>query len=322
MKKSLFFISVLSCGFIFNAHTQSTFNLIGMNKMVLNPGFTASDTAFKHTASLTAQTLKSSNGFPGLITNNSIGTYQMRIDKIHSGIGIMINDNYFNIPSTTVNNQMAAKLYYRYTLFSCLSFGIDAGLVNENRYLTYTGLTFNGSTPVYFQYPPETVNNLVFDAGAGILYQSKGFYAGFSMDHINKPKASYPSYSPNGTVEGTSTSDLINFQGIEYDWVLGGSIPVGNCSIDLSASYYQLFRLNLNATFEAPHFFVGFSAIQENNSENHIFDEHDYYFYSAEAGIKVYKNKIRASFIYDFFPNSEPKAYSLAIIEGGLSYSF
>jgi len=316
MRKSICPIIALTVFSTLTAFSQEAFSLIDINKMVLNPAFTASDTAFKHDASIYTKTYTNSD-LPGSTNNSFIGTYQMRLDKIHSGVGIMVNYNYVSFGGVETNNQIAAKLYYRYIILPGLSVGADAGLVNLNSRLAISGLVFNGTSSTYVSYAVVTSNSFDFDAGAGILYQLKYFYAGFTMDHITKPMMSYP-FIDNISI----TRPMLNYQGIAYNWSIGGNIPIGKCGIELNAYYYQLYTLTLNATFESPHFFVGFSTIQDNNNENRIFEAEDSYYYSVMGGIKVYHKKIKVSFAYNFYQNSDYDPLNSTILEGGVSYSF
>jgi hypothetical protein len=143
------------------------------------------------------------------------------------------------------------------------------------------------------------------------------------MDHITKPQVTYPNFDySTGSIDGSTTYPMNNYQGIAYNWIIGGNIPIGKCGIDLSASYFQMYTLDLNATFEAPHFFLGFSVLQDNNNENVIFGTNDYYHYAFIGGIKAYHNKIKISLAYNYYQQTFPGQPPTIPLESSVSYSF
>ena len=245
----------------------------------------------------------------------------MRLDKIKSGVGIMVNYNYDVFPSET-DKQIAAKLYYRYTILPGFSVGADAGLVNSNSNFQFTynwNRGFVYPAIVYQTFPQQaTVNNLAFDGGLGILYQHKSFYVGFGTDHLTSPKSTYIAYNyESGSIDNFPIP-MHNYSGISYNWIIGSSVHGEAGGVNFSAAYRSNI-LSLNTSLESSHIFVGFSMFYDvsGNSLQDMFINNGNY-YALTAGLKLWHNKINASFAYDY----SGSFFSSATLEGGLSYSF
>ena len=318
MKKSLFYTAVMALLLTGKAYSQGAFSLINANKMVLNPAFTGLDTTFKHEASLYGKTYFDDLG---AINRSTTGTYQMNLDKIHSGAGIMVNYNYVNLSNSETLNQIATRLYYRYSILPGLSIGADAGFVNMNNHYQFQQITGYGFSPA--PYNNMTFRNFDFDAGIGFLYQLKFLYAGFSVDHLTKPLESFPGTDPIGNFSDNMLFPMLNYKGIAYHGIIGGTIPLVCCDFDIKAYYYSE-QVNFNATFEAPHFFVGTSIAFVNYLDYSIPQllSINSSYNAVMAGIKVYHSKMKVSFCYNFMPphNSQYAIFNSA--ECALSYSF
>ncbi len=291
-----------------NAYSQPAFSLIRANKMVFNPAFTGLDTAFKHQASLFSEFDYNNPGNYQYVYSSSIATFQMGLDKINSGVGIMVNYSYISDPFSETDNQLAAKLYYRYTFLPGLSIGIDAGVVDLKSHYQYGPIMEIFS---YVPYTNATINNFDFDGGAGILYQRKSFYAGVTIDHITSPKSTYPDYIYY--TEGP----MLYYSGISYNWIVGSSLRLGHKT---TLDFYLSYRSNitdLNLTFRASHFFIGISTLFESYTYSDMLINTD--FPSAlMCGLNLYHNKLKISFAYDIY--TDP--YYSAPFEGGISFSY
>jgi len=294
---------------------QPAFALPAANKMIVDPALTATDTAYKNNVSVYGKTMV--ENIPSqIIYNIFLATYERRLDKINSGIGIMINENTENVYS-----QISAKIYYRYTFLPGLSVGIDAGAVNLRESYTFESFEY---------YPPRVFKvynqGTAFDCEAGISYKFKSLYAGFSIDHINNPQYAFDDYNNDGSKFPTGSKPMFNYTGLSCDGIIGGYIGKPNAGIDMSISYRD-FNLDANISFVSSHFFVGVSYLSGNyfNYASSDYTAADIYnsqedYLALMGGIMVCHKKIKASFAYSFYVGiMQQQSYP---VELGVTYSF
>ena len=128
----------------------------------------------------------------------------------------------------------SAQLAYKQKLFGgTLSGGIQVGLVNEK---------FRGSRIIEVEgdeaddaIPKTDVSGNAFDFGAGIFYQHKHWWAGFSATHLTQPSVEMKS-------EGNEEDLYIFEAGRTCYFMAGGNIPVNNTLFELQPSVFVKTR--------------------------------------------------------------------------------
>lgn len=131
----------------------------------------------------------------------------------------------------------SAQLAYKQKLFGgTLSGGIQVGLVNEK---------FRGSRIIEVEgdeaddaIPKTDVSGNAFDFGAGIFYQHKHWWAGFSATHLTQPSVEMKS-------EGNEEDLYIFEAGRTCYFMAGGNIPINNTLFELQPSVFVKTDFNL-----------------------------------------------------------------------------
>ncbi len=131
----------------------------------------------------------------------------------------------------------SAQLAYKHKLFGgTLSGGIQVGLVNEK---------FKGSKIIEVEgdetddaIPKTDVSGNAFDFGAGIFYQHKHWWAGFSATHLTQP-------SVEMKTDGNDEDLYIFEAGRTCYFMAGGNIPIKNTLFELQPSMFVKTDFNL-----------------------------------------------------------------------------
>lgn len=207
VKTKIFILFVLTC-FFAELHSQDPlFSQFYSNPLELNP-------ALAGVSGGTRVGLNYRNQWSNL--NAQYVTYAIGADHFfadyNSGVGVsLLIDNAALGIIRTIN----AELTYAYELKTLwdnkVRLGFQAGIISAN--LDYDKLIFYDAIDPEFgpispggipyptgEIPPDFTKVTRIDAGAGILYLSKKFYAGLSLKHLARPDISF--YNPVNTKRG------------------------------------------------------------------------------------------------------------------------
>ncbi len=183
MKKILckiLFILLISLSGKITAQQDPMYTMYMLDKMLINPAYTGSSNWLVGTLKYRQQFM----GFDGNPVTESFN-FHTPIQKRHIGLGFkVINDN------TGIMNNLNASLFYSYHLNFAggkLSIGLEGGIYN--RRVDYTKLVL--TDPADNSLPQTAMSSLVPDASAGIYYQKKQFYIGYSDCHLIEEKFNY-----------------------------------------------------------------------------------------------------------------------------------
>ncbi|OFY84216.1 MAG: hypothetical protein A3F72_14405 [Bacteroidetes bacterium RIFCSPLOWO2_12_FULL_35_15] len=182
----LFFLILLSDKVI--AQQDPMYTMYMLDKMLINPAYTGS-------SNWLVGTLKYRQQFVGFDGNPVTETFNFHtpIQKRHIGIGFkVINDQ------TAVTSNLNASLFYAYHLNFAggkLSIGLEGGIFN--RRINYPKLIL--TDPVDNSIPLTGMSSLVPDASAGIYYQKKQFYFGYSAAHLIKKDFKFKTVNEAGS---------------------------------------------------------------------------------------------------------------------------
>ena len=182
----LFFVTVLVKGQFDAQFSQNMFN-----QLTNNPGFAGSSGMFNLSAINRQQWV----GFEGAPKTTVFGAdVNLNIFKHESGLGLVfLNDEI----GPFKNLVMSFSYAYRFDFDQgSLGVGLSVGLLNQ----TLDGTTLDplggGDGDTYHSkddpsIPQSEVKGMAFDMGFGAFYESAKYYAGFSVNHLNKPSPNF-----------------------------------------------------------------------------------------------------------------------------------
>lgn len=155
-----------------NAQQDPQFSQNMFNRLPVNPGFAGSNGSICGTALGRSQWL----GFDGAPTTFVLGV-DAPVKVLKGGVGLVLMSD-----AIGVENTVAARLAYAYRMKlgeGDLGIGLDLGIINKT-----LGSGLNPLQAGDPNIPTSAVGATVFDAGLGVYYNTKQFYAGLSSTHI------------------------------------------------------------------------------------------------------------------------------------------
>lgn len=278
---------------------QPYFSQINSYKMVINPAYTGIIDSIlqKDTSKEITFLYKNKPNFQSY--KYIMGTLQIPLTKINSGVGIMVNYNtlkyympiiqigpYGFINLAQVNayyNELAAKLFYSYNFNSNFSAGIDIGQVNYNFFLYAPGET-------YTTHPSATYGDV------GILYKKGNWIFGVSFGSNITPSSQYPF--------ALSDEAIPNYPSFAYNILIEYTTTFKNAQLNIVGSYYSnLLGLQGIACFQ--HILILGTSITSLYGTHYLESmpySHNATLYAAPmVGINLLHDKLKITVSYDFF---------------------
>lgn len=174
MQRSVIYLIILfSTAVPAGAQQDPLYSLYMFDKLLINPAYAGSSNWMVGTLKYREQA-RSFSGHPVTQTFNFHGPVQRK----HIGLGIkVINDK---LPLQTTLN---ASLFFSYHLTLAggkLSAGVEAGMLRKSTNFRELVLWRPDDQAI----PADAVINTMPDAAAGLYYQKKQFYLGFSATHL------------------------------------------------------------------------------------------------------------------------------------------
>ncbi|TLX70958.1 type IX secretion system membrane protein PorP/SprF [Labilibacter sediminis] len=167
------------------------------NNLAVNPGYAGSSNGIN----LVALNRNQWSGSYAIKTTVFSGDMPVKFFGLDSGIGLnVINDEIGFFTNLSMSLNYAVKFQLEKGV---LGMGLNVGLVNQ----TLDGSKFffperDIFSPEDPSLPGAEVSGSAFDAGLGVYYHQKEWYAGASLSHINKPSPNYKGEA-NFTLTGT-----------------------------------------------------------------------------------------------------------------------
>lgn len=181
-------IFVLFCVAVTNAKSQydPQFSQNMFNKLAINPGFAGASGDMN----LVALNRNQWSGVMAIKTTVFSGDMPIKFLGLNSGVGLnFINDELGNFTNLSIHLDYAIKWELDEGV---LSVGLNAGLLNQSiNAIILTSLKGNVYDPSDEYIPTVDQTGSAFDAGLGVYYEDKKFYAGASVSHVNSPKANF-----------------------------------------------------------------------------------------------------------------------------------
>ncbi len=168
-----------------NAQYDPQFSQNMFNLLAVNPGYAGSSESIN----LLALNRNQWSGDYGIKTTVFSGDMPLNFLGMDSGIGLTImNDEIGFLTNLSMLLNYSAKFELKR---GTLGLGLSMGLINQS----LDGSEFSFPDDVYTKDDPVLLqaegSGSVFDAGLGIFYQEKKFYAGVSLSHLNKPRTKF-----------------------------------------------------------------------------------------------------------------------------------
>ncbi len=168
-----------------NAQYDPQFSQNMFNMLTVNPGYAGSSESIN----LLALNRNQWSGDYGIKTTVFSGDMPLNFLGLDSGIGLnIVNDEIGFLTNLSMLLNYSVKFELER---GTLGLGLSLGLINQS----IDGTNFYFPEDVYVQDDPSISmseeSGSVLDAGVGVFYKEKKFYAGVSLSHINKPKNKY-----------------------------------------------------------------------------------------------------------------------------------
>ena len=182
-------IFVIFCTVANNVKSQydPQFSQNMFNKLAVNPGFAGASDGLN----LVALNRNQWSGTMAIKTTVFSGDMPFKLFGVNSGVGLnFINDEIGNFTNLSIHFNYAIKWEMDK---GALSLGVNAGLLNQSLLADWhlDKLRGNVYDPTDGNIPAADQTASAFDAGLGVYYESKKFYAGASLSHITEPEADY-----------------------------------------------------------------------------------------------------------------------------------
>jgi len=191
MARSFFVVLLIFTAVLTRAQFDPQFSQNMFNQLTYNPGFAGSSGMFNLSAINRQQWV----GFEGAPKTTVFGAdVNLNLFKRESGLGLVfMNDEI----GPFKNLMISFKYAYRIDLEEgSIGLGLGAGLINQ----TLDGTTLDplggGDGNTYHSkddplIPQAKVTGMAFDMSLGAFYESAKYYAGFSVNHLNKPSPNF-----------------------------------------------------------------------------------------------------------------------------------
>lgn len=187
-----FFVFLLFCvTTLVRGQFDPQFSQNMFNQLTNNPGYAGSSGMFNLSAINRQQWV----GFEGAPKTTVFGAdANLNLFKRESGLGLtFMNDEIGPFKNLLVSFKYAYRWEFEE---GSLGVGLSAGLINQ----TLDGTTLDplggGDGNTYHSkddpaIPQSKVTGMAFDMGIGAFYESAKYYAGFSVNHLNKPSPNF-----------------------------------------------------------------------------------------------------------------------------------
>ncbi|SMO62369.1 type IX secretion system membrane protein, PorP/SprF family [Saccharicrinis carchari] len=186
-RRILIFVIFCAAAFHVNSQYDPQFSQNMFNKLAVNPAFAGANEGIN----LVALNRNQWRGNMAIKTTVFSGDMPIKFMGIDAGLGLnILNDEIGNFTNLSMHLTYAVKWELDK---GSLSLGVNAGLLNQSLKAMWNLDNLKGD--VYDatdgNIPLTDQSGSAFDAGLGVYYNSKKFYAGASLSHINSPEANY-----------------------------------------------------------------------------------------------------------------------------------
>jgi hypothetical protein len=305
-KRQFFFLFLFAMFIRVHTYAQPAFSQTTFYKMIMNPAFTAiTDTTLQKDTSKELTFLYKDKPYPQSY-KYIMGILQIPIPKLNSGAGIMVNYNMVNyyLPGlfqnpfptgpyqfinpnlvNTYYNELAAKVYYRYTFNNKVSLGIDIGGINYNFFFHYPGTNY-------------VIHPYTIYSDVGMLYKDRHWLFGLSLGHDFTSTSNLPfqfDFSGMG---------FPNYPPFAYNALLEYRTNFKNTQLDIIASDYSNLPNFQTVVCFYHTLILGASAIYITKA---IILPSIYtlsFCYPVMAGLLMFHDRLKVTLSYDIFPNS------------------
>ncbi len=172
-----------------NAQYDPQFSQNMFNMLAVNPGYAGSSESIN----LLALNRNQWSGDYGIKTTVFSGDMPLNLLGMDSGIGVSImNDEIGFFTNLSILLNYSAKFELKR---GTIGLGLSLGLINQSLDGSKFDLPLDGGIYTGAGEDPvltdAEVTGSSFDAGFGVFYQEKNFYAGASLSHLTKPKIDF-----------------------------------------------------------------------------------------------------------------------------------
>lgn len=227
LMRTFFITLIISLSFVpIFAQQDAQYSHNMFNHMMTNPGYAGMGGKICATAIQRNQWM----GMEGAPTTTGL-TVHMPISPFgtQSGVGLIIENDLIGAEQNF--RMRAAYSYHLPVSTGMLGLGLDLGMFNRNfkdeEWRTPdTGAASDPSIPI-----GEDKNIMAFDMAFGAFYRTEQFYAGFSTNHITKPKLKYDSDTKASEVKSNLTR--------HFFLTAGYNIPLSIPLLELKPSVFM-----------------------------------------------------------------------------------